>query len=133
MIRKLKSGGYRRILQKESEDRTPPQSRHLQVARRGGKARTRRAIFQAALKRVRQVRSSPRPVVPAKAGTQSNQPNMNTLDSRLRGNERWSVCGSTATRPKSRSLPTEHRRDPRVKIHINVSGSECAGDSPAAI
>src|SRR6185437_7370738 len=35
--------------QGQSEDRQAPQSRHLQVAGGGGKARTRRAVFQAAL------------------------------------------------------------------------------------
>src|SRR3977135_237851 len=35
--------------QGESENRQAPQSRHLQVARVGGEARTRGAIFQAAL------------------------------------------------------------------------------------
>src|SRR5437762_1794795 len=50
MIRKLQSGEYRLYSRKgQSEDRQAPKSRHLQIARRGRKARAGRAIFQAAL------------------------------------------------------------------------------------
>jgi hypothetical protein len=49
MIRKLASGKYRLFAQEGSENRPAAQSRHVCEPRRRAEARTRRAIFQAAL------------------------------------------------------------------------------------